>query len=81
MPITPFFKFDPATKRVMGVAFEMTRAALRADRPDLAPETIAKKIIELATLGERDPDLLCERALIDLSAPLPQEPLNPLPGV
>jgi hypothetical protein len=27
---------------------------------------IAKKIIELAKAGERNPDLLCERALKDL---------------
>jgi hypothetical protein len=52
MPITPFldgFKCDPETKRVMGVAFEMTRAALKlADRADLATEIVAKRIIELA---------------------------------
>jgi hypothetical protein len=70
MPITPFldgFKCDPETKRVMGVAFEMTRAALKlADRADLATEIVAKKIIELAKQGEIDPDRLCERALIDL---------------
>jgi hypothetical protein len=47
MPITPFLdgqKFDPETKRVMGVAFEMTRAALRlTDRNDPIIEIIAKK--------------------------------------
>ena len=68
MPITPFLgghKFDPETKRVMGVAFEMTRAALRlADRDDPATEMVAKKIIELA--GERDADRLWELALNDL---------------
>jgi hypothetical protein len=73
MPITPFLKgenFDPETKRIMGVAFEMTRAALRlVDRDDLVVATIAKKIIELATAGERNPNLLCEQALNDLRAP------------
>ena len=73
MPITEFldgFKFDPETKRVMGVAFEMTRAALRLrDRNDHAVEKIARKIIELAKAGERNPDLLCERTLNDLRAP------------
>jgi hypothetical protein len=55
----------------MGVALEMTRAALRlADRHDL--EIIARKIIELAKAGERNPDLLCERALNDLRQPPPQ---------
>jgi hypothetical protein len=75
MPITIFLnghKFDPETRRVMGVAFEMTRAALRlADREDLVVEIIASKIIELAKAGERNPDLLCERALHDLRQPPP----------
>jgi hypothetical protein len=76
MPITPFLdgqKFDSETKRVMGVAFEMTRAALRlTDRDDPVIAIVAKKIIELAKEGERNPDLLCERALNDLRAPPPQ---------
>jgi hypothetical protein len=76
MPITIYldgYKPDPETKRVMGVAFEMTRAALRLeDRDDLAAAIIAKKIIELAMAGERNPDLLCERALKDLREPPPQ---------
>jgi hypothetical protein len=73
MTITPYLdghKFDAETKRIMGVAFEMTRAALRlVDRDDLVVATIAKKIIELATAGERNPNLLCEQALNDLRAP------------
>jgi hypothetical protein len=76
MPITPFlngFKFDPEATRVMGVAFEMARAALRlADRDDPAVAIIANRIIELAKAGERNPDLLCERVLNDLRAPPPQ---------
>jgi hypothetical protein len=75
MPITPYLdghKFDAETKRIMGVAFEMTRAALRLDRDDLFVAMLAKKIIALATAGERNPDLLCEQALIDLRAPPPQ---------
>ena len=70
IPITIYldgYKPDPETKRVMGVAFEMTRVALRLnDRDDLAVAIIAKKIIELAKAGERNPDLLCEGALKDL---------------
>ncbi len=76
MPITIYldgYRPDPETKRVMGVAFEMVRAALRLDdRDDLAIGIIAKKIIELAKAGERNPDLLCERALGDLREPPPQ---------
>jgi hypothetical protein len=73
MPITIYLegqKFDPETKRVMGIAFEMTRAALRlTDRDDLALTMVAKRIIELAKAGEPNPDLLCERVLNDLRAP------------
>ena len=67
------YKPDPETIRVMGVAFEMVRVALRLnDRNDLPVEIIANRIIELAKEGERNPDLLCERALRDLCAPPPE---------
>ena len=63
-------KFDSETKRIMGLAFEMTRAALRiSNQDDLAPEIIATKTIELAKAGERDPDRLCDQALAGLRAP------------
>ena len=49
MPITPFldgYRFDPETTRVMGVAYEMVRAALGlVDRGDPINEVIAKKVI------------------------------------
>jgi hypothetical protein len=71
MPITPFLggeKFDPETTRIMGVAFEMARAAVKRDWGGLyASHIIAKRIIELAKGGERNPDLLCEAALKKLS--------------
>ena len=67
MPISQFLgnsQFDPETRRIMGLAFEMTRLALGlADRGDLANEVIAKRIIELAKTGELNPDLLCEAVL------------------
>jgi hypothetical protein len=64
MPIRAFLngaEFDAETTRVMGVAFEMARSALRSDGHDDA--VVARKIIELAQAGERNPDLLCEKAL------------------
>jgi hypothetical protein len=70
MLITKFldgFKFDPEARRVTSVAFEMTCVALKyTSRPDVAHEAVAKKIIELAKNGVRDPDRLCERVLDDL---------------
>ena len=79
MPITQFLdghSFDPETRRVMGVALEMARAALRlADRTDAITEILAERIIALTKEGMIDPNLLCEWALDDsgirLSAPEP----------
>jgi hypothetical protein len=57
MPITPFLdnaRFDPEATRVMGVAFEMTRAALRlTDRDDPIVGAIAKKITRCPESGPR----------------------------
>jgi hypothetical protein len=76
MPITMFldgYKPAPETKRVMGVAFEAARVALKlSDRDDPAVAILAKRIIAIAKEGERNPDLLCERALNDLRAPPPR---------
>jgi hypothetical protein len=70
MPITKFldgFKFDPEARRVMNIAFEMTCAALRyTKRPNVAHEAVAKRIIELAKNGLRNPERLCERVLDDI---------------
>jgi hypothetical protein len=76
MPITEFldgYSFNPETRRVMGVAFEMARAALRlADRTDPITEILAKRIIALAKEGMVDPNLLCEWALDDLRTVAPR---------
>jgi len=71
MPITEFldgYTFDPETRRVMGIAYEMACAAfrLRGDRTERLKEITAKKIIALAKEGLRDPNLLCEWTLDDL---------------
>jgi hypothetical protein len=70
MPISQFLgnsNFDPETRRIMGLAFEMARLALGlADRGDIANELIAKRIIELAKAGELNPDVLCEAVVKEL---------------
>jgi hypothetical protein len=89
VPIRPFLSgqtFDPETARLLGVAFEMARAAIKCPR-DLSDENIARAIIELAKAGERNVEVLCEAALNvpaeAISAPnpppLPASPLAP-PG-
>ena len=68
MSITPYlgdFDANPETKRVLGVALEMTRVSLGlAD--DFADGIIAKRIVDRAKAGERNPDLLCQGALDEL---------------
>jgi hypothetical protein len=73
MPITPFLNgqsFDPETRPVLGVAFEMTCTALRIGHcDDDVKQAIANKIIEFAKAGERNPDVVCEQALKDIRRP------------
>jgi hypothetical protein len=71
MPISRFLDgryFDPETRRLIGVAFEMARAAVRLTHSDAFDAIIAERIIELAKAGELDPNVLCEAAL---KAPVP----------
>ena len=67
MPITVFldgYQPDPETKRIMGVAFEAARVALKlSDRDDLAIAILAKRIIAIAKEGERDPERLSEQVI------------------
>ena len=58
--------FDAETVRLMGVAFEIALATLRPPDSDPLREAVARKIIELAKAGERDPERLCDGALKDL---------------
>jgi hypothetical protein len=61
--------FGPEDIEVLTTAFEEALRALGlADRPDSATEIVARRIIELAQCGERDPARLSERALQSISA-------------
>jgi hypothetical protein len=80
MPIGAYLDegaFDPETIRLMGIAFEVALASLRPtpDYADPVRETVARKIIELAKGGERDPERLCEGALKDLPPVVSVPPL------
>jgi hypothetical protein len=76
MPITSFLNgsshsFDSETRRAMGVAYEMVRAALHyGDTDTIADKAIANKIIELAIAGEKNPDLALRRNIELFSATL-----------
>jgi hypothetical protein len=70
MPIRQYLNgepFDFETTRVLGVALEMARFALRTEERGEDTDTIiAKHIIALALGGERDADRLCDYALAKL---------------
>jgi len=65
--IIPFLDgaaFDAVHVEAMGRAFDKAAAALHdKGQPTVVREVIAKRIIEIAKTGERDPDKMCERAL------------------
>jgi hypothetical protein len=63
-------RFDEETRRVLGIAFEMTCIALRVGHStDDVRQAVADKIIALAKAGERNPDRLCEEVLKDIRTP------------
>jgi hypothetical protein len=70
MPIRQYLngeRFDFETTRVLGVALEMARCALRSEERGEGTDTIiARHIIELAQAGERDANRLCDYALAKL---------------
>jgi hypothetical protein len=65
--IIPFLKdqsFDPELVQVMGRAFDGAAKNLHdRGQPALVRDIIAKRIIDIAKTGERDPDKICERVL------------------
>ena len=70
MPIRQYMngaRFDFETMRLLGVALETARCALRnEERGEDTDTIIAKHIIALAQAGERDADRLCDYALAKL---------------
>src|SRR5215475_3243348 len=74
MPITPYLKgpyyFDLETRRALGIALQMACIALSTgDDDDHVRRTIADKLIALARTGERNPDVLCDKALEAICGP------------
>ena len=61
--------FDPAAVTALTNAYEAACASLRLiDRTDPLAEIVAKKIIEHARRGERDPSRLCAVVLKELQS-------------
>ena len=84
MPIRPYLdghKFDAEMVRLMGIAFEMALVVLARTDGTISPtrDAVAKKIIELAKAGERQPGRLCDAALEALGVAKPSDPTPPPP--
>ena len=71
MPLTPYLKggvFEPQQIGAMTAAFEAVCRSLQlADRTDPLTEIVARKVIDIAATGERNPDRLRVLVLEELS--------------
>jgi hypothetical protein len=68
--ILPDANFDPETTAILGAAYDKAIAGLHdRGQPEVVREIIAKRIVALASKGERNPDRLCEAALAGLGPP------------
>jgi hypothetical protein len=73
MAITPYltgpYYFDLETRRVLGLALEMACITLGTGDDDHVKHAIANELIALAKGGERNPEVLCDRALEEICRP------------
>ena len=74
MNILPFLTgtaFSPEVVKVMGEAFDRaTRNLHDRGQPAVVQEVVAKRIIDLAAWGERNPDTIAKTALESLGLQL-----------
>ena len=71
MPIKQFppnASFSPEVISLMAVGFERACRSLQVSGQTVAPEAVAKKIIELVQKGERDPVRMSEWTLKNLQS-------------
>jgi hypothetical protein len=56
--------FDLVTTGILDAAYDRALAELHDRGPDSVRQAIARRIVTLAVAGERDPNRLCDRALV-----------------
>ena len=70
MPLTPYLKkavFDPKEIEALSAAFEAVCESLQLlNRSDPITEIVARKVIEVAGTGKRDPDRIRDLVLLAL---------------
>ncbi len=65
----PDTQFDPETISILSTAYDKAISAVNGHgQPGVVREVIAKRIVALASKGERDPNRLCEGALRGLDS-------------
>jgi hypothetical protein len=71
MPLTPYLKggvFEPKEIEAMSAAYAAVCRSLHlAERYDGVTEIVARKVIEIAGTGERDPERLHDLVLLTLN--------------
>jgi hypothetical protein len=70
MPLTPYLKeaaFEPKAIEAMTAAFEAVCKSLQlAKRDDPISQIVARKIVDIARTGERDPQRMHDLVLLEL---------------
>ena len=56
--------FDPSTTAILRTAYDRALAELHDRGPDSVRHALARRMATLASAGERDPDRLCDKALV-----------------
>lgn len=64
-------EFTPADVDRIAVAFEAALSLLKLNNEDPICELLARKVVEIARKGERDPAHLCALALSELNVEVP----------
>jgi hypothetical protein len=62
--VDPDISFDLPTTAIVDAAYNRAIAALHDRGPDSVRRAVARRIVVLASSGERDPDRLCDKALV-----------------
>ena len=71
--------FDAETTAVLISAYEKATAAIeKSGQPCIMHEVAARRIIAMASKGERNPDRLCAAALATVAKSAPQRPRPPI---
>jgi hypothetical protein len=55
---------DLATAALLDTAYDLALAELHDRGPDTVRQAIARRIVTLVAAGERNPDRLCDKALV-----------------